>query len=70
MKVLFTGHAKKYRKNNGDLIESVEVLVQTKEEANISLLVVRLPATKHPIFTGFIIKGSHVRLINNKQENI
>jgi hypothetical protein len=48
----------------------VEVVVQVKEETGVAVLAVRLSATKHPIFTGLLIQGSEIRLINNKQENL
>jgi hypothetical protein len=72
MKVVFTGHVKKYKKNNGDLIENVEVVVQLKEETNTVLLIVRLPATKHPIYAGLLLPSqfSHLRQLNNKDENL
>ncbi len=68
MKSIFTGHIKKYKKNNGDLIESVEVVVQVKEETNTVILIVRLPATKHPIYVGLLLPTlfTHLRLLNNK----
>lgn len=33
MKVLFIGLAKKYKRNGGDLVENIEILVQIKEES-------------------------------------
>ena len=52
-------------------MENVEVVVQHDEKANVFYLVVRLSATKNPIFTGYILEGkSEVRTINNKPENM
>lgn len=71
MKNLFTAHVKKYKKNDGDAIENVEVLVQLKEETNTAILVVRLPVTKHPIYAGLLLPGTNnIRIINNKQSNV
>jgi hypothetical protein len=68
VKNLFTAHVKKYKKNDGDAIENVEVLIQLKEETNTALLVVRLPVTKHPIYAGLLLPGTNnIRIINNKQ---
>lgn len=55
MKVLFNSQAKKYKKNEGDLIENVEVIVQLKEETKVKVLVVRLTATKHSILNGVLV---------------
>lgn len=70
-KVLFSGKAHKYKKNNGDLVESVEVIIQKDEKSLLNILIVRLSATKHNIFTGFLLKSaSSIRTINNKKENV
>lgn len=67
MKVLFTGLARKYKRNGGDLVENIEILVQLKEESEIALLVARLTATKHSIFNGLLIKDKiSVRILNGK----
>jgi hypothetical protein len=71
VKVLFSGPIRKFKKNNGDLMENVEVVLQHDEKNDSFFLIVRLTATKNPIFTGFVLKGkSEVRVINNKDENL
>ena len=71
MKTLFSAHAKKYKKNDGDLIENVEVVVQLKEETKYSRIIVRLPATKHSILIGTLVRGKcDVRVLNKKDENL
>lgn len=68
MKVLFTAQAKKYKKNDGDLVENVEVIVQFKEETKVAILVVRLTATKHSILNGILVKEkTQIRFLNNKE---
>lgn len=70
MKTLFNAHAKKYKKNDGDLIENVEIIVQIKEETKYARIVVRLPATKHSILIGTLVRGKcDVRVLNKKEEN-
>jgi len=39
------------------MIENTEVIVQHDNEKKSYWVVIRLAATKHPIVTGFIIKG-------------
>lgn len=71
MKILFSAHAKKYKKNDGDLIENVETIVQLKEETKYSRIIVRLPATKHSILIGTLVRGKcDVRVLNKKDENL
>ena len=50
-----TLRAFKYKKNGGDLVENVEVIIQQDTTSKIYYLVVRLPATKKVIFTGLIV---------------
>ena len=70
-KILFSGHVLKYKKNNGNLLESVEVMLQQDEKTNLFDMIVRLPATKHIIFSGLVLKEkSEVRVINKKDENL
>lgn len=70
-KVLANGHVKKYKKNNGDLVEHVDAILQYDEKSKIHVLVIRLSATKNSIFTGLILEGkSEARNINGKNENI
>lgn len=68
--MIFSGRANKYRKNGGELIEMVEVVLQRDRKTGLSILVVRLSATKHEIFTGVLVGKSAVRRINNKKENL
>ena len=69
--VLFSGIVRKYKKNNGDLVQNVEAVLQQDDKNNGFYLVIRLIATKQSIFTGFIIQGkSEVRNLNNKDENL
>lgn len=71
MKVLFSGLARKYKRNNGDLIEGVEIVLQQDDKNKLFYLTVRLAATKHNIFTGYILEGkSQVRILNSKKENL
>jgi hypothetical protein len=71
VKVLFSGPAKKFKKNNGNLMEGVEVVLQHDEKDGVVYLLVRLTATKNTIFTGYILEGkSTVRVLNNKEENL
>jgi hypothetical protein len=71
VKVLFSGLARKYKRNNGDLIEGVEIVLQQDVKNKLVYLTVRLTATKHNIFTGYILEAkSHVRILNNKKENL
>lgn len=63
--------AKKYKKNNGDLVEGVEVILQHDEKAGTVYLVIRAPATKNTIFAGLLLKGKNeVRLLKEKSENM
>ena len=71
VQVLFSGNVRKYKRNNGDLMQNVEVVVQNDEKSQTFYLIVRLSATKNPIFTGYLLEGkSEVRILNNKPENI
>lgn len=54
---IFSKKALKSKKDNGDMIENTEVIVQHDNEKKSYWVVIRLAATKHPIVTGFIIKG-------------
>jgi hypothetical protein len=66
--VVASSPARKYKKNNGDLIESVEVILQFDEKNQVYYLIVRLTATKHNIFTGLILPGkSQVHVLNGKE---
>jgi hypothetical protein len=66
-KLLFSGHSRKYKKNDGDLIENVDVVVQFKEETKVAFLVVRLSATKHNILSAILLKDkSTIRILNKK----
>ena len=57
MKVLFSGIARKYKKNNGDLVENVEIVLQNDWKNKLVYFMVRLMATKHNIFTGYILEN-------------
>ena len=58
----------KYKKNGGDLVDNVEVIVQQDITSKVYYLIIRLPATKKVIFTGLIIENkSQVKHINNKK---
>ena len=71
VKVLFSGVVRKYKKNNGDLVENVEVVVQHDQKSRLVYMLVRLIATKHPIFTGYVLKEkSTARVLNKKDENL
>lgn len=71
VKLLFSGPVRKYKKNNGNLMEGVEVVFQHDEQSDVFYLIIRLAATKNPIFTSFVLKNkSEVRTMNNKDENI
>ena len=67
VRVLYSGAVRKYKKNNGDLMENVEVVLQHDEKSHAFYLIVRLMATKNNIFTGYIMEGkSEVRILNKK----
>jgi len=71
VKVLFSGSVRKFKRNNGDLMEGVEVVLQHDEKNDTFFLIVRLAATKNPIFTGFILKDkSEVRVLNSNEQNL
>ena len=71
MESLFTGIARKFKKGNGELIEGVEVVLQKDPKAEVTLLIVRLTATKNNIFTGVVMPSiSEIRTLNNKDENV
>lgn len=57
VKVLFSGIARKYKKNNGDLVENVEIVLQHDWKNGLVYFMVRLLATKHNIFTGYILQN-------------
>ncbi len=57
VKVLFSGAVRKYKKNNGDLVENVEIVLQHDPVQKLVYIVVRLAATKNSIFTGYILEG-------------
>ena len=62
---------KKFKKNNGDLLENAELILQNDHKQGLIYIVVRLAATKNTIFSGFILeKKSSAVILNNKPENI
>ncbi len=68
---MFSGIVRKYKRNNGDLMEGVEAVLQYDPKTQLAYLVIRLLATKHSIFTGYVLKGkSEVRVLNKKEENL
>lgn len=71
VKVLFSGVVRKYKKNNGDLVENVEIVLQHDPAKKLVYVVVRLAATKNSIFIGYILEGkSEARILNKKDENL
>lgn len=52
-------------------MEGVEAVLQYDPKTQLTYLVIRLLATKHSIFTGYVLKGkSEVRVLNKKEENL
>jgi hypothetical protein len=47
--------ANKFKKDKGNLVESVDVIIKNEADKKIHYLIVRLAATKNIIFTGVLI---------------
>lgn len=60
--------ANKFKKDKGNLVESVEVIIKNEGDKKIHYLIVRLAATKNIIFTGVLIP--HKSAVKRNDENL
>lgn len=57
----------KLKRNDGEVLENTEVVLQQDKEKKVDWVIVRLCATKNPIVTGFLVKGkSEIKKLGNK----
>lgn len=55
----------KYKYNDGDLIENVDIALLHVPKKDLSVVKVQLPETGNCIFEGFLLRGkSHINKIN------
>ena len=68
---MFKNRANKIKKNNGEVVENIEVIVQKDKEKMHVWLSVKLFTTKTVILNGLIMKSAtQVKNINNKNQNV